>query len=411
MKSIVAVCILTLSLILAGIVFGGENEIYLPAEIEITGIGSETGNIPGTVSDAVLPRAYTTDDTIVEVFGNTSSRWSGGNRDRGNIFQVNNTVNLWEHRFYLESTGNMSVCFIIFQGASGPTGSFNLVDSVTVTVTPGSQMFASGERNFELQAGSFYYIGASWGDQAGYSRGGPTPPIACSFGTLMTGIPGNICGGFPPGSVATNSYTNFQGYHAEIVTGIVANVMITLTPINPPIIVPNGGGLFSFNAFLENSIPNTVSFDVWSEVILPNGAVYGPILRRDGLSLPIGGTASRTLNQMVPWNAPPGVYYYVGKVGDYQDSVWHHDEFEFTKMLDESESTRFEGWKIYGWDEDEKSQITNHNSQFSILNSQFLPQSLQRFNSSQLQAKSCDLCKNGSLRYHRAGSVHPGRRI
>jgi hypothetical protein len=103
-------------------------------------------------------------------------------------------------------------------------------------------------------------------------------------------------------------------------------------PTNPPIIIPPGGGSFNFTATITNNDTTTANFDVWTNVLLPNGTVYGPILFRSDLTLPVGGSVFRSINQNVPAGAPPGQYEYRAFLGLYPLTVFTQDSFEFTKL-------------------------------------------------------------------------------
>ncbi len=129
---------------------------------------------------------------------------------------------------------------------------------------------------------------------------------------------------------------------------------ITLTPHNPPVIIPAGGGSFAFDAEVYNMTDSAFIFDVWTEVILPNTQVHGPLLLRRDVTLPAGAAVSRELSQYVPAYAPSGGYSYVGKIGVYPDSVTDSDDFMFVKLLDDSPENHDQGWNVYGWDDDEE---------------------------------------------------------
>ncbi len=126
-------------------------------------------------------------------------------------------------------------------------------------------------------------------------------------------------------------------------------LVLTLTPGNPPVIIPGGGGIFGFSASIENNTQDPFTFDAWTEVILPNGAFYPLILRRN-LVIPAGGTISRQLSQSVPGIAPPGNYSYVGKVGVHPDSALSRDEFPFIKLPGEGAASRVFNWNCLGWE-------------------------------------------------------------
>ncbi len=125
----------------------------------------------------------------------------------------------------------------------------------------------------------------------------------------------------------------------------------TLIPHNPPIRINAGGGSFSFDAVIENLTANPVNFDAWTEVVLPNGSVQGPLLHRSNLTIPSGAVLSRELSQTVPGYAPAGDYTYIGNIGFYPDSVMDTDNFPFEKrtVLDGAGNNR--SWEIFGWDD------------------------------------------------------------
>ncbi len=141
---------------------------------------------------------------------------------------------------------------------------------------------------------------------------------------------------------------------------------LTLTPINPPVSLPAGGGSFQFDATIENTSGDPITFDAWTELILPSGNVYGPLIQRNGLVIPAGATILRQLNQFVPSNAPPGSYSMVGNAGLYPDSVIASDNFPFTKMPGDGAPNHNEGWACYGWNDDEEG-FRIQDSGFGIL--------------------------------------------
>ena len=108
-------------------------------------------------------------------------------------------------------------------------------------------------------------------------------------------------------------------------------LVLTLTP-QLPITIPASGGSFDFEALAANGTPNPLVFEAWSEVELPNGRAYGPLIMRQGLNLPSQNFFTRRITQIVPGNAPAGNYRYIGNVGVWPDSVVNSDEFEFVKL-------------------------------------------------------------------------------
>ncbi len=161
-----------------------------------------------------------TDVLVEETFGSWERLYSGANRDRGNIFRVDSTVNLYEHRLQLSPQVAMPMCFIVYQGPA-LVGNYNLIDSVTIdNIGPGTQIWcSSGVRNVQLDSGSYYYIGTAWLNTCGYACGNTVrPPFPASFGALITGNPATIAG-YPPSPTCNNTRTDWYAYPQVIVTG------------------------------------------------------------------------------------------------------------------------------------------------------------------------------------------------
>jgi hypothetical protein len=129
--------------------------------------------------------------------------------------------------------------------------------------------------------------------------------------------------------------------------GIYPN--ITLTPVNPPIIIPAIGGSFNYTVDILNNSISPVTFNAWIDITLPNGSIYGPVINRN-LTLASGASLLRELTQNVPGNAPAGQYYCNGYVGTYPDTVWDSTSFDFVKQGMEK-SAYSNDFNIYGWDE------------------------------------------------------------
>ena len=115
-------------------------------------------------------------------------------------------------------------------------------------------------------------------------------------------------------------------------------VVITLTPVNPPIIIPATGGTFEYELTLDNVSGLTQVADVWIDATLPNGSIVGPLGMRDDVIMEPGFSLYRLLSQYVPLHAPEGQYTVNGYVGDYNLlEVWSEDHFTFMKVCDGDE--------------------------------------------------------------------------
>ena len=126
-------------------------------------------------------------------------------------------------------------------------------------------------------------------------------------------------------------------------------VEVTLTPYNPPIQIPQTGGVFEFNIELANNGTGPVTFDIWTMITLPSGGVFGPIMNFHGLTLGGGSSADRDRIQAIPVNAPAGIYSYNAYAGYYPYSVWTEDSFDFEKLTD-GDGYVYEEWENWGED-------------------------------------------------------------
>lgn len=132
----------------------------------------------------------------------------------------------------------------------------------------------------------------------------------------------------------------------------VVDVDITLEPQNPPIIIPSSGGSFDFYIEVENLETESISFEVWLDVTLPNGTTFGPILVKKGLNLSALASIGRTLTQYIPENAPPGMYQFHAYAGHHLPEVICAEAFfEFEKIEEASGLDPIPYWGTFGWDE------------------------------------------------------------
>lgn len=123
-------------------------------------------------------------------------------------------------------------------------------------------------------------------------------------------------------------------------------VQVHLTPAALPIQIPAGGGSFNFNIAVSNQDTIARNFDVWCDVRLPNGNLYGPVLGPVNITIPGGFSADRDRTQAVPAVAPAGNYIYNGYVGDYPSEVWDSDQFNFSKSSSSgaASSAQWDNW-------------------------------------------------------------------
>jgi hypothetical protein len=131
-------------------------------------------------------------------------------------------------------------------------------------------------------------------------------------------------------------------------------ITVTLTPHDPPILIPAAGGSFQFDLRVQNTTPAGYNIDVWTSVTSPDGSEYA-IVQRPNLTLPPGGNIFRpNLTQYVPASALPGLYTYHAYVRDH--NTWQglaEDSFTFEKLAGLDSPAHDMGWALVGWGEDE----------------------------------------------------------
>ncbi|MCX6641329.1 MAG: C25 family cysteine peptidase [bacterium] len=137
---------------------------------------------------------------------------------------------------------------------------------------------------------------------------------------------------YSPGSAVITAGTALKFTTDFSVTSAAPNVTVTLTPTNPPIVIPAQGGTFNFDVAIHSAESNPATWQGWIMVTDPFGAPFGPVFGPVGGTIPGGATMSRNRNQYVPPNAPAGTYGYTAFVGPDQTTAWDSSSFNFTKL-------------------------------------------------------------------------------
>lgn len=132
----------------------------------------------------------------------------------------------------------------------------------------------------------------------------------------------------------------------------VPDLQITLTPVSPPIIIPPGGGSFSYIIALQNNTTSAAGGEVWCDVLLPSGTIYGPVLGPANVNVNAGTTLQKNRTQTIPGSAPAGTYQYRAHVGIYPAAVFDEASFSFSKS-GVSGAGPYQDWQNYGdlWDD------------------------------------------------------------
>ena len=166
----------------------------------------------------------------------------------------------------------------------------------------------------------------------------------------------------PTGTVQANNPAPFSIFQTENLATIF------LTPVNPPIVIPAGGGSFNYQVDLANIESISCSFDAWIDVELPDGTIIGPLLLRQGMTLSPGAYIFREMTQSVPGAAPIGTYTYRAHIGVYfNDNVWIEDNFTFEKSAGERAPSGYTSWKLTGWDTPAEEFIEELPSSYALF--------------------------------------------
>lgn len=183
--------------------------------------------------------------------------------------------------------------------------------------------FEDGEDNFNLQ-----------GNSPAIDAGDPTDPYD------------------PDGTIADQGALPFDHNAPH------PDLYLNLEPMADPIYFLPQGGQFTFDLELWNIAENALTTDVWTEVELPNGSFYGPLLLREDVELPSDSYMSRNFSQIVPGTAPGGWYYYWAYIGTYPDQPIDEDSFMIIKYGTDSGNSELGDWALTGWEEETVTEAT-----------------------------------------------------
>ncbi|MFH1209813.1 MAG: hypothetical protein V1663_03420 [archaeon] len=113
------------------------------------------------------------------------------------------------------------------------------------------------------------------------------------------------------------------------------DVWVDVNPIGSTIFPPSGGRL-NYNIAAGNYETTPSRVDIWVNIILPSGLVYGPILGPiNNFQLPAGSSINRDRTFTVPRGAPAGTYTLRAYLGDYDAvnaTIYAQDSFNFIKL-------------------------------------------------------------------------------
>jgi hypothetical protein len=131
----------------------------------------------------------------------------------------------------------------------------------------------------------------------------------------------------------------FETNHAIDIPDVTIpeGLQVTATPTIPDTHVPRAGGNFTYALNVHNLDSTPIGFNIWAEVKLPGGYVYGPIIPPGYLYhapywLTFVGDQNFDINltQIVPGGLAAGTYEYHVKVGNYGVEIYDDTFFNIT---------------------------------------------------------------------------------
>ena len=88
------------------------------------------------------------------------------------------------------------------------------------------------------------------------------------------------------------------------------DLVLSLAPADSQVVVPDTGGTFQYDAYLENNTAGDIVADIAVDAVMPDGTVY-PVQSFPADTIPAASVHTRTgVTQHVPSGAPAGTYTY-----------------------------------------------------------------------------------------------------
>jgi Secretion system C-terminal sorting domain len=146
-----------------------------------------------------------------------------------------------------------------------------------------------------------------------------------------------------------NNIDLMENYLTRMLNDVTGSLILTFMPQVTSI--PSSGGTLWFQAQVSNNLGYNWTGDGWTDLILPNGNYYGPLVVFNGLSFANGTTTPWIqLSQNVPAFAPPGQYVFFGNLGTLNPfTLDGQDSFAFMKTIIPAASDPVNDWEGDEW--------------------------------------------------------------
>jgi hypothetical protein len=294
------------------------------------------------------------DASDVAVSGNYAfvADWEAGMR----VLDISNPANPFEVGYYDPGYVRGIAIQDNYAYLAADTDGLIMVD-ISDPANPDPVYIYDGPRNAwnVAVAGNYIFQVVNWG--AGYAGGLGILNVNSSLFLTEVGeydTPGSAYGVAVSGNFAyIADGNNFAIY--DCTPAVMPSASLELTPINPPIQIPPGGGSFRYNLLIINQGLSAITYDFWSEILKPNGQTYYQFLR-DNETLSLGDTISQIMTQFVPAGEPAGIYTYKSFIGELPWYILASDTFQFEKLPGDQAPNHNYGWGVYGWDGEQPPQ-------------------------------------------------------
>ncbi|MCB9681206.1 MAG: hypothetical protein H6733_07010 [Alphaproteobacteria bacterium] len=110
------------------------------------------------------------------------------------------------------------------------------------------------------------------------------------------------------------------------------DVVVHVTPHASPVVVQPSGGTVDYRVDVHNRSTTAETFQFWTFAQRPSGAIAGPLIGPQVVTLPAGWRAAVDLSTRIPAGLPDGHYTYGVAVGSSPTDVWSEDDFGIDKL-------------------------------------------------------------------------------